>query len=446
MSENKVLFFFLAFASATLMLFTNGCNGLFVNESKASASYFGQTVYVGIYQDLSKKSLEKDLFTSFAKDNSLKIKWVPFKTTAEASSLFKSKKIDIAFSRTSSLRKNIANVADFSYDDLYLGLFCANQLNKTSLIYIPEIYSYISKSPDFSKKFSSFAQTNTQASVTDLQKLSLKNPNTCFVADNRFYKTNNFSQRHVYRLWKSPKAEPVSWYIRPDKKTLEIVLQTWFQQKIRDNKVTAFWDRYNNRIMNLTSIEKMQFQKDIENSLPQWKHLFTRYSKTYSVPWTLIAAVAYKESKWSADARSYTGVRGLMQLTTQTAKHLGVTDRKNPEQSIRGGSYYLKYLYDKTPSNLVPQERWALALAAYNIGWAHIRDAKVLATELNKNPYRWLDLKKVLPLLMDEKYYLKLNYGYARGEETVDFVDSVLDYYEILNSIYNRPMLATNDF
>lgn len=428
------------------MLFTNGCNGFFVNESKASASYFGEEISVGLHQDLNGKSLEKDLFTAFAKDYSLKVNWVTFKTSDEAKSLLNNKKIDIAFLRTSSLRKNISNVADFSYDDLYLGLFCSSQLTNKSTIYIPEIYNYVNSNPDFTKKFSVYAKMNTLASTLELKKLALKKDNICFVSDNRFYKVSNFSQRHVYRIWKSPKAEPVSWYIHSDKKVFENVLQTWFQQLIRANKATSFWDRYNNRMMNLSTIEQMQFQKDIQKSLPQWKHLFDRYAKTYNVPWTLIAAVAYKESKWSADARSYTGVRGLMQLTTQTAKHLGITDRKNPEQSVRGGSYYLKYLFDKTPSHVVTQERWVLALAAYNLGWAHIRDARVLALELKKNPHRWLDFKKVLPLLMDEKYYLKLNYGYARGDEAVDFVDGVLDYYEILNSLYNRPLLASTDF
>lgn len=428
------------------MLFTNGCNGVFVNESKASSSYFGQNIAVGLHQDLTNKSLEKDILTAFAKDYSLKVKLIPFKTTKEAIDLLNSKKIDLAFLRTSSLKKSIANAANFSYDDLFLGLYCSNQLSSKSVIYIPEIYSYVNKVDDFKKRFSSYVHMTTDNSISELRKLALKKDHVCFVADNRFYKTMNFSQRHVYRLWKSSKAEPVSWYIRSDKKVFETVLQTWFQQMIRENKVTLFSNRYKNRMMNLNAIQQMQFQKDIQNTLPKWKHLFDHYSKAYNVPWTLIAAVAYKESKWSADARSYTGVRGLMQLTTQTAKHLGVADRKNPEQSIRGGSYYLKYLFEKTPSHIVTQERWIMALAAYNMGWAHVRDAKGLAIKLKKNPFRWLDFKKVLPLLMDEKYYSKLSYGYARGEETVDFVDSVLDYYETLNSIYNRTLLANNDF
>ena len=165
------------------------------------------------------------------------------------------------------------------------------------------------------------------------------------------------------------------------------------------------------------------------------------------MPWTLLAAVAYQESKWDEDAKSYTGVKGLMQLTSKTAEHLGVNNREDPYQSIQGGALYLKYLFDKTPVNLHVNQRWALALAAYNIGWGHLRDANHLAIRLKKNPYNWTELKTVLPKLEKQIFYSKLTFGYARGSETVEFVDKVFNYYKLMNQTYSRgTYIAKSDF
>jgi membrane-bound lytic murein transglycosylase F len=180
----------------------------------------------------------------------------------------------------------------------------------------------------------------------------------------------------------------------------------------------------------------LKFQDHAESRLPLYKRHFKKYSDKYSIPWTLIAAVAYQESKWDDDAVSHTGVRGLMQLTSKTAAYVGIEDRTDPFESIRGGAYYLRYLYDKTSQKINEQERWALALAAYNIGWGHLRDAHHLALKLKKNPYRWSELKKVLPLLEEKKYFSQLNHGFARGNETVDFVNKVFNYYNLLNTTF----------
>lgn len=197
----------------------------------------------------------------------------------------------------------------------------------------------------------------------------------------------------------------------------------------------------------LSSFEYQKFAEHTEARLPSYKKYFKKYSSQYNIPWTLIAAVAYQESKWDEDARSHTGVRGLMQLTAKTALHLGVDDREDPYESIRGGALYLRYLYDKTPQKLHTNQRWALALSAYNIGWAHLRDAIHLAKKLKKNPYLWTDLKTVLPKLQNKEFYSNLTYGYARGNETVVFVDKVFNYYNLMNATFTlRSHLAKSDF
>ncbi len=202
-----------------------------------------------------------------------------------------------------------------------------------------------------------------------------------------------------------------------------------------------------NREAKLSNLAYRRFFIHTQARLPRWKKYFTKYARKQDIPWTLLAAVAYQESKWDHEARSYTGVRGLMQITTKTAERLGINNREDPEQSIQGAAVYLKYLYDKTQPSFSSYERWTHALAAYNMGWAHLRDARLLAIELKHNPNQWSEFKKIIPMLEQEKIFSQLKFGFARGRETVEFVEAVLIYDQLLKAnVSTRPLLTSRDF
>lgn len=187
-------------------------------------------------------------------------------------------------------------------------------------------------------------------------------------------------------------------------------------------------------------ISQYEYDKFLEHSetrLLTYKSNFEKEAQNNNIPWTLLAAVAYQESKWNHRAVSPTGVRGLMQITTKTAEHLGLKNRRDPHQNIEAGAYYLSSLFKKTPKTLNTKQRWILTLISYNIGIGHLQDAQKLALTMKKNPYKWNNLRTVLPLLEDKKYYTKLTYGFARGTEAVDFVDKVFSYYDLLNQLYD---------
>ena len=186
------------------------------------------------------------------------------------------------------------------------------------------------------------------------------------------------------------------------------------------------------KIQTLSHLDRAEFFRALRDEFTPYKSYFKTSGKRYGLPWQLIAAVAYQESHWQSDARSFTGVRGLMMLTTNTAECMGIDDRTDPEQSVAGGAKYLKFLLNLQPMTLAFQERLLLALAAYNIGLAHLRDAQELALRFDLNPQSWKDLKKVLPLLEDPFYSSTLKFGAARGKEPVKFVHQVEAYYELL--------------
>jgi len=137
-------------------------------------------------------------------------------------------------------------------------------------------------------------------------------------------------------------------------------------------------------------------------------------------------------SRWDRSATSPTGVRGLMMLTLDTASSLGIENRLDPNKSIEGGARYFAYLQDQVRDTAGNADRTWIALAAYTVGMGHIKDAQQLARRVNKNPNSWEDLKTVLPLLSQEKYYKTLKYGFARGEEPVQSVKRIRAYHALL--------------
>jgi membrane-bound lytic murein transglycosylase F len=73
-----------------------------------------------------------------------------------------------------------------------------------------------------------------------------------------------------------------------------------------------------------------------------------------------------------------------------------------------------------------------MALAAYNVGFNHIKDARTIIELQGGDPDTWIDMSEALPLLSQRKWYSQLPFGYARGWEPVLYVNNIRAYYNIL--------------
>ncbi|MGN0921956.1 MAG: membrane-bound lytic murein transglycosylase MltF [Cellvibrio sp.] len=190
-----------------------------------------------------------------------------------------------------------------------------------------------------------------------------------------------------------------------------------------------FFDHY---IEEVTTYEAMVFAQRLQKRLPKWQDQMKLAAEQYDLDWRLLAAIGYQESHWLENARSFTGVRGLMMLTQRTAKEMGVTNREDPLQSIMGGAKYFKRMLDRLPERIQGDDRINFALASYNQGPGHLEDARKLTQRMGGNPDKWEDVRKHMPLLAKAQYYKHAKHGYMRGWEPVDYVDNVRNYYKIL--------------
>lgn len=204
----------------------------------------------------------------------------------------------------------------------------------------------------------------------------------------------------------------------------------YFGQIQSDGRLVALEDKYYGHVQQFNYVDTRMFISAVEQTLPQYRDWFEQYSG--NVDWRLLAAMSYQESHWNKRARSATGVRGLMMLTLATAQDLGIKSRLDPKQSIQGGAKYVQHLIDRIPQRIQEPDRTWFALAAYNVGWGHVEDARILTEKQGGNPDLWVDVKQRLPLLRQKKYYKTTKYGYARGNEATNYVANIRRYYDTL--------------
>lgn len=265
----------------------------------------------------------------------------------------------------------------------------------------------------------------------------------CTVADSNIVSINRRYYPELTVRFDLTKPQPLSWMLPKQATTLQTAIETWMKKYQFDGKLDNVMERYYGFINEFDYVDTSKFKQRIVSVLPEYQDEFEEAASKYDLDWTLLAAQAYQESHWHADAKSPTGVRGIMMLTLDTAKELGLTSRLDARESIFGGARYYKSLYDRIPEEITEPDRNWFTLAAYNIGMGHLNDARVLAQRMGKDPDRWRDLAKVFPLLSRKKYYKSLEHGYARGSESVSYVQHIRDYHDILYQTISK--LSNNE-
>lgn len=227
-------------------------------------------------------------------------------------------------------------------------------------------------------------------------------------------------------------GESLAWAMSARDDSLKVRVEQFFSELTQSGRLASVLERYYGRSERFDYVGARSFIRHVQSRLPRFRQWFEEAATTVGEDWRLLAAIGYQESHWDPNAVSHTGVRGLMMLTEQTAQQLGVADRTDPYQSIRGGARYFASVREKIPARVPEPDRTWFALAAYNVGFGHLEDARVLTQSAGRDPDSWQDVRAFLPLLAQEYWYVQTKRGYARGWEPVRFVDNIRSYLDIL--------------
>jgi membrane-bound lytic murein transglycosylase F len=253
------------------------------------------------------------------------------------------------------------------------------------------------------------------------------------VADSHELAVNRHYYPELKPAFDLDEPQPLAWaFPISEDDSLYLAAGTFFKRITDNGTLEQLIERYFGHIETFDYVGTRRYQAHVEQRLPQYLELFVEAADETGMDWRLLAAIGYQESHWDPEAVSPTGVRGLMMLTLDTAKDLGIENRSDPEQSIAGGAEYLASMVKRLPEHISEPDRTWMALAAYNVGLGHLEDARKLTIKNKGDPNRWVDVKKNLPLLSKKKWFQQTRYGYARGREPVRYVENIRTYYDIL--------------
>jgi len=267
----------------------------------------------------------------------------------------------------------------------------------------------------------------------------------CTISDSTIFDINRRYYPEIAVKFTLHKGSKLAWMYAKNNPRLASAINKWFTEYQDSGEYAQKIEKYYGHIDVFDYVDIQKFKRRIKDRLPKYKDMFINAAEENGISPALLAAQSYQESHWNPKARSPTGVRGIMMLTQPVAKSLGVTSRLNAKQNIFAGAKFHAKMKNMFGENVAEPDRSWMALAAYNVGRGHFRDAQGLAEKLGKNPNLWIDMKEVLPLLSDKEYYKDLKYGYARGNEPVQYVTRIRDYDDILVQHFMGQVPAVND-
>lgn len=226
----------------------------------------------------------------------------------------------------------------------------------------------------------------------------------------------------------------IVWYLADEAAGSPLLerVNDFLTRKREEGRITELREAYFAKDERISRVDTQTFVNRMRSDLREYQRLIEIVAREEDLPWELLAAISYQESHWDPNATSRTGVRGMMMLTRATAGDLGVRDRTDPTESMRGGARYFRQLRSRLPGDILEPDRTWLALAAYNIGRAHLEDARIVTERRGGDPHLWNDVMEALPLLENPQHYKTLRYGYARGTEAVRYVQNIRHYYRVL--------------
>ena len=229
-----------------------------------------------------------------------------------------------------------------------------------------------------------------------------------------------------------PEARPAQWVVRRGAHDLFEAVNRFFRSIQHSGELAQLAKEATGDSRRFEYLESRSFQHHLQARLSRYRKWFEEAGAETGIDWRLLAAIGYQESKWNPLAVSPNGASGVMMLTATTAAELGVNDRTDARESIFAGARYFVTVRNKIPERIPEPDRTWLAVAAYNVGFGHLEDARIITQIQGKNPDSWADVREHLPLLAQEKWFTRVKRGYARGWEPVQYVDRVQRFLTLL--------------
>lgn len=227
---------------------------------------------------------------------------------------------------------------------------------------------------------------------------------------------------------------PLAFAVRSNSRKLLRALNEHLLEKKEKTAIRSLIAGYGTGLMGkvrMRSLPKLDLSPD---SISPFDSLFQLHADSSVHDWRLLAALAYKESRFDTSAVSGNGAGGLMQIMPGTANALGVDSASGVSGHIKGARDYLAYL-DEFWRASVPnaEQRLKFVIGSYNAGPGHIKDAQRLAQIFGLDPTKWDGHVERTVLLLEVPRFHEMQevrHGYCRGTETFWHVRDVISAFK----------------
>jgi len=228
-------------------------------------------------------------------------------------------------------------------------------------------------------------------------------------------------------------SQRISWALRKNSPDLVSAINQWLAGIKRRPDFNVIYDKYFEDTRDFRIRKKDEYFSSTSGKISEYDDLIKKYSTELEWDWRLVSSLIYQESQFNPQSKSWAGAMGLMQLMPATAKELGVHDRANPDDNIKGGTKYLQQLWDRWDDIPDSVQRKKFVMASYNCGYHHVRDATNLAEKYGHEKSKWDDnVDQYILKLSDPDFFNDpvVHYGYARGIEPFTYVSEIFDRYD----------------
>ena len=227
-------------------------------------------------------------------------------------------------------------------------------------------------------------------------------------------------------------SQRIAWAVHPEAEGLLDATNSWIRSNRKKKEFNIIYNKYFKNKRSFRRRVKSEFFSLNNNQISQYDDIIKTNAKNIGWDWRLLASVVYQESRFINEAKSWTGAQGLMQMLPATAAEMGVNNIMDATDNIRGGSLYLKKMFDEFSGIDDPVQRIKFTLAAYNCGLYHVKDAQKLAEENKLDTNTWDgQVDQMILALSYPKNYNKdiVKYGYVNGIEPFKYVSEVFERY-----------------
>ncbi len=243
---------------------------------------------------------------------------------------------------------------------------------------------------------------------------------------------------------------PIAWLVRRNSPELRAALNAYLKENLeilpggrqrRGKDYGIIYDRYFRDPRAIRHFRQEADRPDKSGRISRFDELIRNQAERHDLDWRLVTALIYEESRFYPRALSKAGAKGLMQVMPYVAGPQ-VDSLFVPEANLRAGMRLLKRTWDGF-AYLDSLERLRFTVAVYHAGFGHVADARRIAMDATLDPNSWeRGLSETLPRLAQRRWYEDTRHGYYRGDETVRYVEDILNRFRMYMRLVPRDPAA----